>query len=944
MLAKLVVRRLLPSRDRARSVPSYPPAAHQHLISAIAMLLLLLLPAAPVGAQGPCPYAQIRNDSVLSLNVNAVCEAARPLAEQDYRVLVYLTDYRPGSQTDWFSHIDTVEAEAGLRDLSQPDAFADNGLALEASTATDLSYAYSITFGERLFDSALDTDEAASRLREAMRRAIADGDPTRGFVEALEDVNRTLNPPPSPILRGLAVIAGLLFLLAVLAVAYVLVVAPARKRARLRTHLENLRTRAANLLLAGEGLLQGASPEDTILYQLFRGYGGENYPDLSRQVRSWLGQSQAALSAAFELRQHLTDPSVTAQMSLEDQIRGWETLYLTLVGSSERVLGLTEDQLRTLLDPMLVLDRPEQQDSALVAQLESVRRQLIGLPLKVDLVLVDPATVDADGILGYVDRVKAEISRLRKARDEAPGRLDEARSRRRQGEEDLPPGFFLSAAEAFAGVDRLLARAQTELEQGLHLDALADADAALQGLAAEAALVEALAQHQRRLQQAQEVVNRGYRPPALAAGQEEVARLRSQIGAHLREARFDEVRAGVEALDQASAQMLRDILEWEGLRSENEERLAQLRSEVARVSGYLQREALPAWEALRAYPEPNWSSVAPALEQARSGLAQAERELGQVPALNDMATQRFDLARQSLDRAAAALEGAEAAAQQVVEALEQVRRAERDSAQMLGRAAQELEEAISRVRSQPMAVTPEVISQLADAQRRLEEGRRLVQAMSFLPALSVLNAVTNLIPQARARADQEIAEVEGLRRELERAAQGARRRVEEAAQLARSIPGGPLASTAGTQAGRLRDALTEAERLRQVALQAQDRPTLVRTHREAIERFREVEEAARRARSDMEEALWRERQRHVIFPPFGGWPMPRGPQWPGPGGRGGASRPGSFGPSSRPSSGGSRRPGGFGGSSRPGGFGGSRRTGGFGGSSRGGGMGGSRRR
>ena len=111
-----------------------------------------------------------------------------------------------------------------------------------------------------------------------MRRAIADGDPTRGFVEALEDVNRTLNPPPSPILRGLAVIAGLLFLLAVLAVAYVLVVAPARKRARLRTHLENLRTRAANLLLAGEGLLQGASPEDTILYQLFRGYGGETTP------------------------------------------------------------------------------------------------------------------------------------------------------------------------------------------------------------------------------------------------------------------------------------------------------------------------------------------------------------------------------------------------------------------------------------------------------------------------------------------------------------------------------------------------------------------------------------------------------------------------------------------------------------------------------------------
>ena len=129
------------------------------------------------------------------------------------------------------------------------------------------------------------------------------------------------------------------------------------------------------------------------------------------------------------------------------------------------MLGLTEDQLRTLLDPMLVLDRPEQQDSALVAQLESVRRQLIGLPLKVDLVLVDPATVDADGILGYVDRVKAEISRLR-GPGRGPGPVGRGALTTSAGRGGPASRLFLSAAEAFAGVDRLLARAQTELEQG----------------------------------------------------------------------------------------------------------------------------------------------------------------------------------------------------------------------------------------------------------------------------------------------------------------------------------------------------------------------------------------------------------------------------------------------------------------------------------------------
>ena len=98
------------------------------------------------------------------------------------------------------------------------------------------------------------------------------------------------------------------------------------------------------------------------------------------------------------------------------------------------------------------------------------------------------------------------------------------------------------------------------------------------------------------------MVNRGYRPRRWPPGRK-VARLRSQIGAHLREARFDEVRAGVE-LDQASAQMLRDILEWEGLRPRTKRGWPSCAREVARVSGYLQREALPAWEALRAYPGP----------------------------------------------------------------------------------------------------------------------------------------------------------------------------------------------------------------------------------------------------------------------------------------------------------------------------------------------------
>ncbi|NPV06779.1 MAG: hypothetical protein HPY83_02305 [Anaerolineae bacterium] len=932
MLVLSVLSRMAHGRHQGTPVSFLPfrsISVNQRSISVISVLFLLLLAVVPVRAQEPCPYADIRNESQPPLDREAVCAAARPLAEQDYRVLVLLTDYRPSGQDDWYDYVDAVEVEAGLRDPSQPDAFASNGIALEASTATDLSFAYSLTIGQALFGSALDTDAAAARVREAMRGGIAAGDPTAGFVEALGAVNRTLNPPPSPILRALVVAVGVLFLVAVGAVAYVLAVVPAQRRARLRAHLGRLRARVSNLLLAGEGLLQGATPEDTMLYALFRGYGGERYPELRRQVHDWLRQSQAALNSAFELRQQLSDPAAT-DTSLEDQVRAWETLYLTLVGSSERVLSLTEEQLRTLLDPMLVLERREEQDSALVEQLEAVRRQLAGLPLKVELVLVDPATVDADGILGYVDRVKAEIARLRQAQDEAPGRLDEARSRRRQGEEDLPSGFFLSPAQAFAGVDRRLQAAQAALDQGLYLNALSEADAALQGVAAVEALVKALEEHRRRLEQAQEVVNRGYRLPTLEARLQEVTHLRDEVGVHLTEGRFDQAQAGIESLSRASADMLGEAQEWEALRGANEEALARLRAEAARVSEYLRREARPAWEALRAYPEPSWSPMSPVMDQAESGLARAQRDLEQVPALNDMARQEFDRARELLQATAAVLEQVEGDARQVVETLERVRRAERDTAETLERASRELSAAAGLWRSEPAAVAPEVGVRLTEAERRLAEGRNLAQAGSFLAAVSALSAALDMASQARIRADRDISEVVGLRRELERAAQDARRRVEEAARAARNVPGGPLAATAGAQANRLRDALTQAERARLAATQARDREALLRAHREAVSRFRELESLAERTQRDIEEVLWRERQRHVMFPPLSGGPRPRGPSWPGPSGRSSPSHPGSSGPSSRPGSGGSRRPGGFGGSGRPGGMGGSSRPGGMG--------------
>ncbi len=185
------------------------------------------------------------------------------------------------------------------------------------------------------------------------------------------------------------------------------------RRTRLKRQLKILRARTSNLLNACEPLLRGDTPEETVLYQLFGAYGGEQSERPRKNVYEWLRRSQDALNVAFDLRRNLVAAEVREKRALEQQVYDWEMLYLTLVGNSERILSLTNDELHTLLDPILVLDR-ETTDVQLIKQLDDIWRELAsGMPLKVDLMMVDPSETDAEGILGYIDRVKDTIADVR---------------------------------------------------------------------------------------------------------------------------------------------------------------------------------------------------------------------------------------------------------------------------------------------------------------------------------------------------------------------------------------------------------------------------------------------------------------------------------------------------------------------------------------------------
>ncbi len=184
------------------------------------------------------------------------------------------------------------------------------------------------------------------------------------------------------------------------------------RRARFKRQLEVLRSRTSNLMNACEPLLRGDTPKETVLYQLFSAYGGAQSVRLRDDVYEWLRRSQDALNVAFDLRRKFISSEVQEGRDLEQQVYDWEMLYMTFVGNSERILSLTNDDLRILLDPILMLGR-ETADVQLIQQLDDIRRELASdRPLKVDLMMVDPTETDAEGILGYLDRVKTRIASL----------------------------------------------------------------------------------------------------------------------------------------------------------------------------------------------------------------------------------------------------------------------------------------------------------------------------------------------------------------------------------------------------------------------------------------------------------------------------------------------------------------------------------------------------
>ncbi|MDA0266383.1 MAG: hypothetical protein O3A14_05345 [Cyanobacteria bacterium] len=656
-------------------------------------LPLALMGARPVLAQS-CPYAILRLETQQYVDADAVCEAARPWSEAGYQVLVFLTDARPTSEGAWFSQLDAVESEAGLRDLTQADSFEKAAIALGATTAADLPYSVSLTYGEALWDSPLDRETArVEAIKRTVRDRLASQDATWALTTGLQesftlaglasDASRAPQPLAgvtapervdsgggNRVLAGGGLVAGGGGTVGIL-------VLMRQRRKQLQAQLVTLQSHIANLLMGTEQLLTGGEPENTVSYQLFVEADGERYPDLTREVIGQLGQARQVLDQAFQVHSQLRDNDVTEKQSFVQKVEAWERLYLTIVGTRDRIQQMSDEDLQTLLNPALILGATPV-SAGLSTQLQIIQRHIQDTPLKVKLMRVKPDGTDAEGILGLIERVDATISRLRQAVAEAPKQWAATQARRQQLPSRLPASLGLSEAQVFNPVDETLAEAEIALNrEHLYITVLDRCATANQVFDHLDQLITTFQTHDSQQQNIQTITAAGYRPPELPPQQGQVKSWLIALQDQLCAGQYGQ---SVETLAQLAAATHRAQIiaaDWQSLHQRNQDIIQALEQETQRLITLAQGQTTTDWAALQAYPPSNWQDLDGQLDQAQKTLATLKaKALPELHQHNSLGEQQFEVVGRGAEAVKHPLETVTTTLQRLADRCQQVRHAE----------------------------------------------------------------------------------------------------------------------------------------------------------------------------------------------------------------------------------------------------------------------------
>jgi hypothetical protein len=435
------------------------------VVGFFATIVALNWATAPTYAQG-CAYGTI-TDQVGTLDAGKICDNMKPWSLKGIRVFVHFVDKSFNTDGEFTDYANINETRLGERN--------PQGL------RTDTMWLYATKDGKwvksRLGDKVPLAVQPAT-LSGFVKNAIGNNDPTAGFVTALKEgfsvgFPDSLNQLPTPIRTPTQILtptptrptptpgptatptpiptptatpipfgetplgrtAGSfgppIFALLCLGFLAIVIGVPSyrayEKYARKLDHLRTIKSRVARLLNAVSQLLKGENVDSTLLYSLLKGYGIGQYKDMDKDVREWLRRCITALNEALQLNLAISQ----GKMSIDDQIARLEALYLTLTGTSDTILEMTDQQLTSLLDPTADVSETEV-DVKLVQQIRALNESLHSGGLKISVTAVDQSKFDEKGILGYVLMVKQELAELRRAKDEAGPTVDKTKGARDQ--------------------------------------------------------------------------------------------------------------------------------------------------------------------------------------------------------------------------------------------------------------------------------------------------------------------------------------------------------------------------------------------------------------------------------------------------------------------------------------------------------------------------------
>lgn len=744
----------------------------------IGPLLILLMLALPAQAQSG---SLIYHDEVGNLDRNAIEQAARPLIRRGAKVAIYSVD--TGRQEDFRGRL----VQDGLSIGSRIDS---DLIAIYVSFTTRYSEVFS---GDR-WEAAL--DGRYEQIRSSQLNPELPSDPTRGYVNALEAIERAIaNPQSSGSGTTINVGSGtfLPIVLGVIFLALLFVGGP------IAWNSYKKRRAAAQAFAAAQQAFEEA-----------RRKAGAAIADTGQQIHH--------ARAKAEYDKHSYAASDIQQLAQAQT-------------SAERQFVKAQEQFDAVEESMTAKPKPAESDYNAAARAYEQVASLV-------------AAVQEQ--IAQVEARRAELDKLNAA---APGEIDQAKKALADVAERLSAldQDFERPQAIMQPPEDLIGQAESLLTEHRAADAIASARAA-------SATLDQLSQTLARYADIREGISAGRAGAENAAGQgyrvEAGLSAFEAAEAHLKQAAAALTQGGASAaaplLDQAEAARAEGVARGGGmpaLRRENEQRLEQLRQAGEQLDDYI-TEGRRTFDIVDEFAESTWSDIRGNGSEAQNAAAQARQLWERAAQRNTMEQQDFLGAKQDLDVADQQIAFARTLIDTIIQRLKDLEAARDAARQEIAAAQKDLDKGRDFIGSNnpDIGTVPEDMINRAAALLAQVNAELSSPRPDWLMIVRQAQEANHLADQALENARSEVEVMQKLREQVTRAQQLATAEVQKIIQFV-GLHSDDIESSGEQQLQRLQADVQTAYRTLQAADQTEDQERAA-VLRQALDRYTALQDHA----------------------------------------------------------------------------------------------------